>query len=108
MCNERLSNLKTQRVELADKMEIMKRDQPQPLAIDLKKAHEYFNNLKSIYESGTNEQKRILFKTYIRRMELDPDSGQINVTFYPYYLQEEMKRGNNVPRFISCGAGDRT
>jgi hypothetical protein len=59
----------------------MKKDQPKPIKIDPQKALDMFKNLKSIYEFGTNEQKRNLFKTYIRRMEYDPETNQVNVVF---------------------------
>ncbi|MCL6611536.1 MAG: recombinase family protein [Peptococcaceae bacterium] len=108
LCNERLAKLKTQRMEVSHKIDQMKKDQPKPLSIDLRKAHDLFNNFKNIYQSGTNEQKRILFKTYIRHMELDPDNKRVNVTFYPYYLQEKIKRGNNFPHYISGGVGGGT
>lgn len=45
LCNERLAKLKSQRMEFTEKIDQMKKDQPQPLAIDLKKAHEYSNKL---------------------------------------------------------------
>lgn len=108
LCNERLIKLKKTRLELQNKLKEIKKGQPQPLAIDPEKARNYFLNLKKIFESGTNEQKRNLFKTYIRRMELDPDNRQVNVTFYPFYLQENIERGETSPRYISSGAGKRT
>jgi hypothetical protein len=64
------------------KLDNAKKDQPKPIAIDPNKARDMFNNLKQIYEHGTNEQKRTLFKTYIRRMEFDPESNQVHVVFY--------------------------
>jgi hypothetical protein len=65
-------------------------------------------NLKQVFDEGTNEQKRLLFRTYIRRMAYDPDTGDTTVVFYPPYLQEDMKRGPNGPRYISAGAGSPT
>lgn len=60
------------------------------------------------YKTGTNEQKRMLFRTYIRRMKFDPENNKINVVFYPPYLAENIKRGNNLPRNISIGAAGGT
>jgi len=58
LCNERLSNLKMRRMGLTDKPEQKRKEQPQLLSIDPNKIREYFLNMKKIYESGANEQKR--------------------------------------------------
>lgn len=108
LCNERLTKFKSDRLELTSKLEQLKKDQPHLLTVDPKKAHEYFTNSKRIYESGSNEQRRQLFKTYVRRMELDPDARQVNVTFYPHYLDKKIKREHDYSRCISSGVGDGT
>ncbi len=105
LCNERLTKLKYQRIELTAKLEQLKKDQPQPLAIDPLKARAFFLDIRNIYNAGTNEQKRTLFKTYIRNMILDPENGQVNVVFYPHYLQKTIESGNGSPLNISSGAG---
>ena len=91
LCNERLAKLKNQRIELNAKLEQLKKDQPQPLAIDPLKARAFFLDIRNVYNAGTNEQKRTLFKTYIRNMVLDTENGQVNVVFYPHYLQEPLR-----------------
>lgn len=108
LCKERQVKLKNQRIELTAKLEQLKKDQPQPLVIDPKKAREYFENIKKIFEHGTNEQKRNFFKTYIRSLDLDPEKRQVNVVFYPHNLQEKIKHGNGSPYFISSGVGGGT
>lgn len=108
ICRERIERLKAQRIELVNKLEHLKRQRPIPLTIDPEKAREFFVNIKKVFESGTNEQKRTLYKTYIRCMELDPDKGEVNVTFYPNYVQEKLKRGDNSPLHISTGVGGGT
>ena len=86
----------------------MEAEKPQPIEIDPAKAQELFNNLKQIYESGTNEQKRTLFKTYIRWMELDPELNQIFIALYPVYVEEKVKRGAKLStlHFRWCREGD--
>ncbi|MFU8842138.1 MAG: hypothetical protein ACNA8R_15770, partial [Nitriliruptoraceae bacterium] len=61
-----------------------------------------------IYEHGTNEQKKNLFKTYIRSMIFVPDLNLVQVTLYPDYLIEKVKRGDLSPRSISSGVGRGT
>lgn len=108
LCNERLKKLKINRLEIQIHLDKMKKDQPLQLAIDPQKAYEYFSNLRELFKSGTNEQKRMLYKTYIRRMELDTQNNKLNVYFYPNYLQENLKRGYDNPRHITVGAAEGT
>ncbi|MEW6182269.1 MAG: recombinase family protein [Bacillota bacterium] len=108
ICNERIERLKAQRIQLFDKLESLNQKRPVPLTIDPEKAREFFSNTRKVFESGTNEQKRTLFKTYIRHMELDSDTGIVNVTLYPLYLQEKLKRGDNSSLHISTGVGGGT
>ncbi len=72
LCNERLSKLKEKRIELNDKLTEQKESQPQPLTIDPQKAHALFKDFRKIYKSGTNEQKRILFKTFYSQNGIRP------------------------------------
>jgi hypothetical protein len=66
-----------------------------------------FNNLKQIYENGTNEQKRTLFKTYIRRMEFfDPESNKVNIVFYAPYIQEKLRKGIHSQTYIADHSGN--
>lgn len=108
ICNERLLIFKTKRLEAKNIIEGMEKNKPQPVNIDPAKAQELFNNLKQIYDSGSNEQKRTLYKTYIRRMEFDPDKNHLNIVFYPNYVQEKVKREDFSPRYISGGVGRGT
>lgn len=75
LCNERLAKQKSQKQEINDKLGKLQKEQPKPISIDVHKAKAMLNDLKKIYENGTNEQKRTLFKTYIRRMQFDPDTN---------------------------------
>ena len=93
LCKERLAQLKDQRQNLMDRLDQARKQKPVPLAIDPAKALGFFRNLKNVFSEGTNEQKRLLYRTYIRRMVHDPDTGDITVVFYPPYLQENIKRG---------------
>ncbi len=108
ICNEQLARLKSLRSETSLELEKMESNKPQLITIDLHKVQELFNNLKKIYDSGTNEQKRTLFKTYIRNMELDPELDTINIVFYPPDLHEKIKRGEDSPRYLSSGVGRGT
>jgi len=85
ICNERLQKYKIKRTEERAKLDELTRNQPKAIWIDPGKARDYFENFKTIYELGTNEQKRQLFKTYIKRMELDPENMRVNVVFYASY-----------------------
>ena len=87
-----LSRLKGERQDLRQQLEANAKARPVPLTIDPDRARGFFLGLKRAYQEGTNEQKPILFRTYIRRMELGPETGEITVVFYPHYLQENMKR----------------
>jgi len=100
ICNEQLLKLKTHRTELYNEIRNIESNKPQAITIDLKSVKEHFNNLKTIYDSGSNEQKRTLFKTYIRKMDLDPELDIINIVFYPPDIQEKIKRGAISPRSI--------
>lgn len=63
------------------------------------------NDLKKIYENGSNEQKRTLFKTYIRRMQFDPDTNTVDVVFYAPYVEEKLRTGDYSQPYIAdhCG-----
>ncbi|HVJ49632.1 recombinase family protein [Desulfitobacterium sp.] len=106
LCNERLTKLKAQREELNVKMEKSKKDEPKPLAINTQKAKAMLNDLKKIYENGTNEQKRTLFKTYIRRMQFDPETNQVDVVFYTPYVQEKLRTGAYLQTYIADDVGN--
>lgn len=108
LCNERLSNLKAKRNKLAICLVDTKKDKPQNLKLDPEKARKYFEDLREVYKTGSNEQKRMLFKTYIKKMVFDPANNKVNITFYSNYLAENIKRGNDLPRNISVGAAGGT
>jgi hypothetical protein len=106
LCRDRQEKLKLKRTELLARLENAKKDQPKPIAIDPNKARDMFNNLKQIYEHGTNEQERTLFKTYIRRMVLDPELNQVDVVFYAPYVQEKLRKGIDSQTYIADHSGN--
>lgn len=105
LCKERLERLKSERTGLLKSVDEARNRTLQPLVLDAQKARDLFFNLKSLYNAGTNEQKRLLFRTYIRRLAFDPQTRQITIVFYPFYLQESIKRGTEASRYITYGAG---
>ncbi len=108
LCNERLEKFKKSKLEIESSINKLRDEKPTPVNIDTNKAIELFNNLKDIYENGTNEQKKTLFKTYIRTMVFDPALNLIQVILYPDLLIEKVKRGDLSPRSISSGVGRGT
>lgn len=108
LCQERLQKQKQKQSELEKKLKEAQANLPIPLSIDPDKARDYFLNLRALFKSGTNEQKRTLFKTYIRQMVMDPENNQIHVIFYPPYLEQKIKHGKDFPCYISDGARGRT
>ena len=108
ICKERLEKYKKNKLELQSKKKDHENNRPQPINIDVQKAKELFSDYKRIYQSGTNEQKRLLFRTYINSMEFDPSLNLVNIAFNPEYLFAKINRGDCSPRSILTGVGRGT
>ncbi|MHB1419391.1 MAG: recombinase family protein [Bacillota bacterium] len=106
LCNERLAKFKEARLDLEKKLKDTQKAQPVQVKINAQRVYDLVCNLKELFENATYEQKRVLIRTFIKRLEFDPESQKINVVMYTKGLEETIKRGD-YPRCISGGAGDR-
>lgn len=64
--------------------------------IDIDLLKNFFLNFKSVFDNATIVEKRQLIRTFVRHMELIPETKEIRIEFYPDQIVQ------------SIGAGDRT
>lgn len=107
-CNQRIEKLKNKKAEAEAAINRIKLEKPQAININPNQAKKLFEDLYKLYDVGTNEQKSMLFKTYIKKLIFDPDLSIVNITFSVENLQEIVKRGDYSPRYTSSGVGRGT
>ncbi len=63
--------------------------------IDIDKLRTFFLNFKPVFDNATIVEKRQLIRTFVRHIELVPETKEIRIEFYPDHIVQ------------SIGAGDR-
>jgi site-specific DNA recombinase len=107
-CNQRLMKLKEEKYKAESALKNIELEKPQSINIDPNQAKKLFEDLHKLYEVGTNEQRSMLYKTYIKKLVFDAKLNKVNITFSVENLQEIAKRGVFTPRYTTNGVGRGT
>jgi len=66
--------------------------------IDVKAVRNFFTHFSTAYKNATNKEKRELIRTFVRHIELVPDTKEIRVEFYPDHTVQSIGAGE-APRY---------
>ncbi|MHB1421208.1 MAG: recombinase family protein [Bacillota bacterium] len=91
-----VNNLKTENDSLEDKISILRKSfaHSSPV-IDVQALRNFFINFNIALKNATIQERRQLIRTFVRHIELVPETKEIRVEFYPDHIVQ------------SIGAGDR-
>ncbi len=65
------------------KMKSLKSNPPRDLAFENNKIIRFSTQFSSTFENASIPERRILIRTFIKGLEMDPEKKEIRVTFYP-------------------------
>jgi len=76
--------------------------------IDTIRLRDYVQSLDQVLAHGTNRERREFIRTFIRRMDFDPEASRITIHWYadPIQVHEtEILTSNNVRFLTGVGGG---
>lgn len=79
---EEINHLKSQKDDVESKIKNLKRSYSQEQTVDVEMLKEFFTNFRFAYDNATNNEKRELVRTFIRQVQMHPDSEEVKVEFY--------------------------
>ena len=62
--------------------------------LDITKLRFFLANFRSTFDSATTEQRRVLLRTFIRHLEMDPEKNEVRVEFYPDHVMQSGGAGS--------------
>jgi hypothetical protein len=79
---EEINRKKGQKDDIEGKIKALKRSYSQEYNVNVVVLKEFFSNFRMAYDNATNSEKRELIRTFIRHIELHPDTEEIKIEFY--------------------------
>ena len=95
LISEEVNALKLKRDGLEGKLATLRKSYSTDHYIDIDALGRFFVNFRTAFTNATIEERRQLIRTFIRHVELVPETKEIRVEFYPDHIVQ------------SIGAGDR-
>jgi hypothetical protein len=75
-----------------------------PAAAELReRAAAAFDQLEKVLAGGTVEEKRELIRLYLEKIKADPNTGSVQISFYPSLFNRAIRR-----RGLAANNGSRT
>lgn len=62
--------------------------------VDMEQLRKFFQNFSFAFKNATISEKRDLLRTFIRHIELVPETHEIRVEFYPDHLVQTIGGGD--------------
>jgi hypothetical protein len=78
-----VNTLKQKRDDLSSQIAALKASSKQETKVDTHMLRQFFTNFSTAYNGATIAEKRDLIRTFVRHIELVPDTKEIRVEFYP-------------------------
>nr|WP_245561160.1 zinc ribbon domain-containing protein [Desulfoscipio gibsoniae] len=88
---KQLENIEQEKLELENDLAQLKKDKPDG-KIDKKIILQLIDNLDIVMNEGSNKEKREIVRRFVRRLELDPIEGIVNVIFWPDPFSQDQER----------------
>jgi hypothetical protein len=107
--NAELRRLKAEREELLARQERLA-PRPEPMRVDLSLVEECRTAFAEVFAHGTSEEKRAFARLFVKKIEVDPDTGDILMHLFsrPPFLAHEEKPAPEETGFrigLVAGAG---
>lgn len=79
---DEINRMKSQKDDIESKIKSLERSYSQDYDVDVKALKEFFSNFRIAYDNATNTEKKDLIRTFVRHIELHPNTEEIKIEFY--------------------------
>lgn len=87
--------MKGQKDDIKGKIKVLKRSYTQDHNLDIENLKEFFSIFRIAYDNATSNEKRELIRTFIRHIDLHPESEEIKLEFYHDQIVQSIGLGEH-------------